>query len=126
MKRKFFLIGFILWATATLVLRVIGQLVIPDGRWPQVVVLFTVSFVAMALLVRAACIRAQVARQDWPVAAISLLLPTLLLDPFSSAFFPMVFPEVAPEKAGIFGGWMIICCAGGLVGVLIQRTDRSE
>ncbi len=49
----------------------------------------------------------------------SVALPTLLLDPFSSAFFPAVFPNMAPEVAGVFGGWMLWCCAGALVGVMI-------
>jgi len=50
--------------------------------------------------------------------------PTLLLDPFSSAFFPIVFPNIAPEMAGVFGGWMLLCCAAALVGVTIQWPDR--
>jgi hypothetical protein len=118
MKQRFILIGFILWLAATLALRVAGQRIISNRGWLLVVVLFGVSFVTMALLVRLACMRARLAPQEWPLAAVSLLLPTLLLDPFSSAFFPVVFPNIAPESAGVFGGWMIICCAGGLLGAV--------
>jgi len=125
MKRKFIVIGFILWLAASLALRVVGQVVISNRGWLHVIVLFAISFVAMALLVRLACFRARLAPQDWPVAAVSLLLPTLLLDPFSSAFFPVVFPNMAPENAGVFGGWMIICCAGGLLGALVHRPGQS-
>jgi len=34
----------------------------------------------------------------------------------ASAFFPVVFPNMAPEAAGIFGGWMLCCCAGAAIG----------
>jgi uncharacterized protein DUF5367 len=125
MQRKFIILGFIFWLAATLALRAVGQRVLPDGRWLNVVILYAISFVAMASVVRIACIRARLVSQDWPVAAVSLLLPTLLLDPFSSAFFPVVFPNMAPERAGVFGGWMIICCAGGLLGGLVRRTRGS-
>ncbi len=126
MKPKFIIVGFILWLAATLLLRVVGQRVLSNRGWLNVIVLFAISFVAMAFLVRLACIRARLAPQHWPSAAVSLLLPTLLLDPFSSAFFPVVFPNMAPENAGIFGGWMIICCAGGLLGALVRGSRQPH
>jgi fucose permease len=126
MKPKFIVVGFILWLAATLSLRFVGQWVISNRGWLNVMVLFAISFVAMALLLRLACIRARLAPHDWPGAAVSLLLPTLLLDPFSSAFFPVVFPNMAPENAGVFGGWMIVCCAGGLLGALIRGSRQPH
>jgi hypothetical protein len=48
-------------------------------------------------------------------------LPTLLLDPFSSAFSLVVFPNMQTEAACLFGGWMPWCCAGALMGVAIRR-----
>jgi hypothetical protein len=61
-------------------------------------------------------------REDRIAGAVSIALPTLLLDPFSSAFFPAVFPNMAPEVAGVFGGWMLICCAGALMGALREKA----
>ena len=124
MKTKLLVLGFIFWFAATLALRAVGQLLLVDSHWPRVVVLFAISFAAVAILVRIVCIRARLAPQDWPAGAVSLLLPTLLLDPFSSAFFPLVFPNMAPENAGVFGGWMLICCAGGLLGSLVRRSEQ--
>jgi len=49
-------------------------------------------------------------------------LPTLCLDAFSATFFPAVFPNIAPGAAGVFGGWMLACCAGGLIGATLGRT----
>jgi len=75
----------------------------------------------MAWIVRRLCRRFQLPRDQWLRGALSVALPTLLLDPFSSAFFPVVFPNMAPEAAGVFGGWMLWCCAGALVGAIIRR-----
>src|SRR5262249_12964375 len=117
--------GAIIWVVATAYLRLDGERLLHPRRWPATLFLFVVSFVAMALLARRLCQRAQLPRNEWVGGAVALALPTLLLDPFSSAFFPQTFPNIAPEMAGVFGGWMLVCCAGALVGVLPWRRSTS-
>ncbi len=121
MKIRLVIYGFAIWLVATLALRLVGQRWLHPGHWIRTVVLFAASFAAVAWLVRRLCRRLDLPREEWPAGAISLLLATLLLDPFSSAFFPAVFPNITPEAAGLFGGWMIVCCAGGLVGAIVRR-----
>jgi hypothetical protein len=116
MHRLLLLTGLTIWGGATLVLRFAGQFILRPRPWPATLILFAVSFLLMAWLARRLCGRFQVPPQQWPAGAISLALPTLMLDPFSSAFFPVVFPNLAPELAGVFGGWMLVCCAGALLG----------
>jgi len=41
-----------------------------------------------------------------------------VLDALASAFFPMAYPNLSEAAAGIFGGWMLICCGGGLAGLV--------
>ena len=122
MKYRLILSGFAIWSAATIALRVAGQHLLRPGDLAGTLILFGVSFPLMALLVRRLCSRFQLRQDQWLGGAVSLLLPTLLLDPFSSAFFPVVFPNMAPEVAGVFGGWMLWCCAGALVGVSIRRS----
>jgi len=119
--RRLVAVGVVIWVGGTLLLRLSGQRILPVQNPPAIVVLFAVSFVACAWLVRTACRRAQLAPGDWPAGAISILLATLVLDPFSSAFFPIVFPNLPPQGAGVFGGWMLCCCAGGLIGAIVRR-----
>lgn len=121
MNYRLFLYGLAIWMVATLGLRLAGQYVLHSGDTRGMFILFAVSFPLMAWLVRRLCIRFQVQREAWPAAAISIALPTLLLDPFSSAFFPVVFPNMPPDVAGVFGGWMLWCCAGALLGVIVGR-----
>ena len=109
--------GFIIWLGATLALRLAGQHLLRPGDWKGTLILFAVTFPLMAWLVRRLCAGAGLPQGEWVSGAVSLLLPTLLLDPFSSAFFPIVFPNMSPQVAGVFGGWMLCCCAGALVGV---------
>ena len=125
MKVPLFLYGFGIWAIATVALRVAGQRVLRPGHWAGTLVLFAVSFPLMAWLGRRLCRRFRLPREEWIAGAVSLALPTLLFDPFSSAFFPIVFPNMAPEVAGVFGGWMLWCCAGALVGVTIRRSKPA-
>jgi len=106
--RRLFLYGFVIWAAATLALRIAGQYILRPGDTGGTIILFAISFPAMAFLARRLC--------AGPAGGVALALPTLLLDPFSSVFFPVVFPNMSPQVAGVFGGWMLWCCAGALIG----------
>ena len=118
--------GFVIWAVATVCLRVGGSYVLQVRAWPWTLTLFLVSFIAMAVLARRLCRAIRLTRKEWPAGAISLALPTLILDPFSAAFFPVIFPHVDPTMAGIFGGWMLISCAGALLGALPLRDTTQS
>ena|SRR5208282_1120571 len=125
MKLRLFLYGLAIWIAATLVLRVRGQVLLRPGRPLSTFILFAVSFFVMALLARRLCRASRLSPGQWPAGAISLALPTLLLDPFSSAFFAIVFPNMSPEVSGVFGGWMLICCGGALVGAMIPARSGA-
>jgi len=124
MNTRLFLYGLGIWIGASIALRMRGQYLLRPGDWKATLLLFAVSFPLMAWVVCRLCRSVQLPREQWPVGAISIALPTLLLDPFSSAFFPVVFPNMAPEVAGVFGGWMLWCCAGALVGAGIRPGGR--
>ena len=117
MDNRLLLCGLVIWGFATMLLRIRGQYILHPDDWQRTLLLFAVSFPLMAWIVRRLCRRFQLPREQWLMGAVSVALPTLLLDSFSSAFFPVVFPNMAPQLAGVFGGWMLSCCAGGLLGV---------
>lgn len=125
MHPRLFLWGLAIWAGATLALRAGGQHVLHPADPRGTIVLFAVSFPVTAWTVRRLCRRLRLPRDQWLAGAVSALLPTLLLDPFSSAFFPLVFPNMAPEAAGPFGGWMLWCCAAGIMGVVAGRQSEA-
>jgi hypothetical protein len=117
--------GFVIWVGATLALRFWGQHLLRPGDWKGTLILFALTFPLIAWLVRRLCARAGLPEAEWLCGATALLLPTLLLDPFSSAFFPVVFPNMSPQVAGVFGGWMLWCCAGALLGVSLRLPRRG-
>lgn len=124
LRLPLFLTGLVIWAGATIALRVAGQHLIYPGRGIKTLVLFALSFPLMAWMVRRLCRRFQLPRDQWLAGAVSLALPALLLDAFSSAFFPAVFPNMVPQAAGVFGGWMMWCCGGALLGVVLFPGRR--
>lgn len=113
--RRLLALGFGIWAGATILLRLAGQFIIPASP-AATVALYALSIPAMAWVARSACRRVALSRAEWPTGAIALAAPTLLLDPFTSAFFADAFPNMRPELAGAFGGWMLCCVAGALLG----------
>jgi len=118
---KISLLGLALWGVGTIGLRLGGdRLLHPDKIW-STLTLYQLSFVLMAQLARRIFSGLGLAKEQWVKAAGFLMLPTLLLDPFSCVFFSEVFPNVDPAAAGEFGGWMLICCGGVLGGALSKR-----
>jgi hypothetical protein len=114
--------GLVIWIVATVVLRLEGQHILHRDDLKGIFILFAVSFPLMALVVRRLVKRARLPQDQWLAGAFSVALPTLLLDPFSSAFFPAIFPNMSPDVAGVFGGWMLWCCAGAFVGAAIGHA----
>lgn len=123
--RRAFLCGIEIWILATVALRLAGQYLLRPRNPEGVAVLFAVSFPLMAWITRGLCARFRLPPEQWPMGANSIALPTLLLDPFSSALFPVLFPNIAPELAGVFGGWMLWCCAGAFVGAIFRPEMRA-
>ena len=115
------LIGLLLWAAGTAALRFAGQGILRPAGGVRAVILYAASFILMALLAPGLFRALKLDRGMWFQAVALLTLPTLILDPFSCLFFNRVFPNIAPAAAGIFGGWMLICCAGAVAGVWIGR-----
>jgi hypothetical protein len=117
--------GLAIWLVATLALRLAGERLLRPGDAKGTLILFAASFPLMAWVARRLCLRFQLPPEQWLAGALSLSLPTLLLDPFSCAFFPAVFPNMTPEAAGVFGGWMLCCVGGALVGATIGTSQVS-
>ena len=118
--KRFLAIGFLLWLAGTAALRLVpGSLFRPD-RAGATVALYAASFGLMFALIRWRLLPA-VGPGRAAAAVIGLLLPTLILDAFSAAFFPAAFPNLSADAAGLFGGWMLICCGGALAAVLPAR-----
>jgi hypothetical protein len=123
MNRRLAICGIVIWFGATAALRLWGQHILRSTRPSAILVLFAVSLVAMGWIVRRLCVRFSPEPRLWLGGALSVAAPTLLLDPFTSAFFPQVFPNISPTMAGVFGGWILCCCAGAFLGVTIKNPD---
>jgi len=109
-------LGFLLWLAGTIGIRLDGHRLLHPNQPVRTALLYLISFVLMAFVARRICHRLRLEGDSWPQAASLLALPTLILDPFSCAFFPAVFPNIDPAAAGTFGGWMLIFCAGAVAG----------
>jgi hypothetical protein len=98
------IIGVVIWALATIALRVVGQHLF---RGPAVVLLLIslplMVFVAVRVLADYRTV------EQRAVAAIALVAPGMLLDTISAIWFDRVFPNIRTDLAGTFGGWLLFC-----------------
>ncbi len=115
--------GFVIWAVATLALRLGGQHVF-RGDVASAVSLLLVSLPVM-ILVGVAMFRPFRIPQERAVAAIALVAPGMLLDTISSAWFPALFPNIRADAAGVFGGWLLFCNVVVLLTAITWGRRRS-
>jgi hypothetical protein len=98
--KRMALIGFAIWAAATLALRLAGQFVFAHELALLAVTIPLMIALAFVLLRNAA---------DRARAAIALIAPGMLLDTISALRFGDVFPNIPASAAGTFGGWLLLC-----------------
>jgi hypothetical protein len=118
------LAGFLIWLAATIVLRLAGQWLIHPGV-VDVGILLAVSGVLMYRLPRGLFKALSIARSDYPIGAIVLVAPGMLLDTISAIWFSRVFPNIAPESAGLFGGWLLFCNVVALLSAASARRGHD-
>lgn len=124
MRGRILLVGVVAWAVGTLALRVGGQYMLPVRDSLQISLLYVGSMPLVAAIVVLLCRSLKVPREDSLAAAAFLTLPTLLLDPFTTAFFSVVFPNMSPDAAASFAGWMLCCAGAGLAGGFLRQGSR--
>ena len=114
-------LGIALWVAGTVLFRVAGHHILHPVAVPETILLFAVSFVAMAALVRGILRLTGVAHDQWTGAAAVIALPTMILDPITLVFFVKAFPNIAPDAASVFAGLMLCCCGGAIAGTLVPH-----
>ena len=119
--RRALVYGLVLWFVGTVAIRFGGYRLLDPAAPARALLLYALSFAAMAIVVPRICRALGLERHDWFAAATLLMLPTLILDPLSCVFFTRFFPGADPAAAGIFGGWMLAFCGGAVAGVWVRR-----
>lgn len=100
--------GFLIWASATVALRLFGQVVFRSIGSGTAVALLLVSLPIM-VLVAFVLLRRFRTTERRAVGAIALVAPGMLLDAVGAIWFSTVFPNIRPDAAGLFGGWLLFC-----------------
>ena len=118
--KRFAIVGFIIWAVATIALRLGGQFIFRDTGSATPILLLIISLPLM-IAVAIAVLRDAEQRA---LAAIALVAPGMLLDTFSSIWFSRVFPNIPADAAGLFGGWLLFCNVVVLL-TAVGYTPRS-
>lgn len=113
--------GFIIWAVATIALRLGGQYVF--GRLPALLLLL-ITIPVMASVARALLWHFPT-RGERALAAIALVAPGMLLDTISAIWFPLIFPNIRPDAAGAFGGWLLFCNVVVLLTAISSRPSAA-
>ena len=98
-------VGFVIWAAATVALRLGGQYVFRGNAALPLLLVSLPLMVGVGLAV----LRRYRTPGERALAAIALAAPGMLLDTASVIWFPRVFPNIRSDAAGLFGGWLLFC-----------------
>lgn len=99
--------GFVIWLVATVALRLGGQYVLRSGT-ASIILLLLFSLPVM-VGVALAMLRPYPIAHERALAAIALVAPGMILDTVSASWFPLLFPNIPANAAGVFGGWLLFC-----------------
>lgn len=99
--KRIVITGFLIWLGATVALRIAGQYVFRGSPITLLAISLPIMiYVAFAVLRHT---------RERALGAIALVAPGMLLDTISTIWFPIVFPNIRPDAAPLFGGWLLFC-----------------
>ena len=105
--KKIAAVGFGIWLGASIALRIVGQFVFRDATGAGTMLVLLVSVPLMIFVARA--VLGGLRPTERALGAIALVAPGMLLDTFSTIWFSNVFPNIRPDAAAAFGGWLLLC-----------------
>ncbi len=107
----FVLVGFIAWAVATLAFRLIGQHLLNPANEFVILGVFVATVPLMVLLLAVLYAGQGVSGVERRTAAVLVVLPGMLLDVLSLAFFGTMFPNMVSTAAKYFGALLLLAYA---------------
>jgi hypothetical protein len=116
MYTKALLAGLALWVIGTVAFRVGPAGLVHAPSLARTIPWYLVNAILALVVARLAMRWIGVPPNLRPAAVSLFILPTLLLDSFATAFFPVVFPNLPMAGAPTFGGLMLISAGGAVVG----------
>ncbi|MBW4471897.1 MAG: DUF5367 domain-containing protein [Stenomitos rutilans HA7619-LM2] len=123
----FFGMSFLIWLSATVVLRLWGHTFFMPNNNVSMVSNFLFSLTFLPLLVQAILRWQKVPPHQRLEAAVCLAIPGMLLDVATTYFFTHAFPTILPIAAGAFGAWLLWGCAIVLLtGLITSHSSKSQ
>jgi len=110
------LAGLGLWIIGTVVFRLGPSGLVQEPSLARTLLYYVINAMLALIVSRLAMHWIGVPREARAAAVTLFILPTLILDAFSTAFFTVVFPNLPPAAAPTFGGLMLISAGGAVVG----------
>jgi hypothetical protein len=119
--RRALVAGVVLWMIGTAMFRFGGHAMIHAPSLQRTIPVYLVYCLVSAIVVNVLLRLLRIPKESWPAATTLIILPTLLLDPFTTAFFSATFPNLPADAAPTFGGLMLINSAGAVLAGWIRR-----
>jgi len=115
MHKRALLAGIAIWIVGTIVFRLGGPGMVHAPGVTRTIPGYVVNALIAGAVVQLLFRLLRIPPASWPEAVTLYILPTLLLDAFTTAFFPRTFPNLDVAAAPTFGGLMLVSIGGAVV-----------
>lgn len=124
--KRLLIAGFLIWLVATVALRIAGHWVLNPDRPLSIIALLAISGLLLYRLPRALFASFAIAENQRALGGIALVAPGMFLDTVSAVCFSTVFPNIRPDAAGLFGGWLLLCNVVALVSAATSKASARH
>lgn len=99
--------GFLLWFSATMLFRFLGQLFLIPGNELLLLITFILAIPLITLATYPYYYWRKIPESERLVASVQIALPGMILDIFSIMYFNKVFPNLHIDSLPYFAAWLL-------------------
>ena len=121
-----FIVGFLVWLSATVLFRVAGQYFFIADNALVMVVLYIILIPALGLISTSIFNKFKLDNLESVKSAAIMVLPGMLLDTLCIQFFENVFPNLPETYSKTFASWLMFAYSIVLIFGLLRKKPENQ
>ncbi|WP_126972652.1 DUF5367 domain-containing protein [Gynurincola endophyticus] len=121
-----FIVGFLVWLSATVLFRVAGQYFFIVGNPSVMVGLYIILIPALGFISTSVFNKFNLTHLESIKSAAIMVLPGMLLDTLCIQFFEKLFPNMPESYSKSFASWLMFAYSVVLISGLLRKKQQNQ
>ncbi|TPD70474.1 DUF5367 domain-containing protein [Flavobacterium microcysteis] len=121
-----FIVGFLVWLSATVLFRVAGQYFFIADNVLVMVVLYIILIPALGFISTSVFNKFKLSNLESIKSAAIMVLPGMLLDTLCIQFFEKLFPNMPEIYSKTFASWLMFAYSIVLISGLLRKKQENK